>query len=63
MQQPGQHSPGYLQQYRGDECISVAAAFTALVIAAVAVRFVAKTKIKAALAMDDYLILPALVRR
>lgn len=51
MQQPGQYSPGYLQRHRGDECISVA------------VRFVAKTKIKAALAMDDYLILPALVRR
>lgn len=56
------YSQDYLREYRGDQLINVSIAFIVLVIVAVALRFIAKVKTNAPLALDDYLIIPALVR-
>ena len=61
MDSDGKYPPGYLQQYGGDQCIKVAIAFIVLGFAAASARFYAKTLTKASLAMDDFLIIPALV--
>lgn len=61
MDSTGKHAPGYMQEYQGHQCISVAISFIVLAITAVMARFYAKTRLKASWAMDDYLMVPSLV--
>lgn len=54
-------SSTHLQEYLGNRCINIAAAFIVLEVLVAMMRFYAKSLTEAPLSLDDYLLIPALI--